>query len=190
MWDKLKTKKPYVEKNKSLLGIAHSWCDLQIKGFVLRGGDMNRNHHHAMSYIPMWVEIQDLKKILHSFVCGPCCLLYSEHSLLQAVVAHILLPLMRWNQTPAEFCIHSEKRGTLKCIISLVFHYSRPSIFIPENVYKLHVGIFYFVNVTSIKTNTSVQQNTTTPAKKYMQIENQMVTMLPTHCMNTRLNQG
>lgn len=58
---------------------------------------------------------------------------------------------------------------TLNWILSLVLHHSGPSIFIPENVYKLHVGLFYIVNVTSIKTNISVQQHTTTQAKTYMQ---------------------
>jgi hypothetical protein len=64
---------------------------------------MDRNHHLAMSLIPMRVAIQILKEILHSFVCGPCCTLNSEHCLLQAMVAHMLPPFIGWNQTPAEF---------------------------------------------------------------------------------------
>jgi predicted benzoate:H+ symporter BenE len=70
---------------------------------------MDRNHHHAMSLIPMQVAVQVLKEVLHSFVSDPCCTLHSERCLLQAMVAHILLPHMGQNQTTAEFFIHSEK---------------------------------------------------------------------------------
>jgi len=96
--------------------------------------------------------------------------------------------------------------GTLIWILPLVLHHSRPSIFIPENVYKLHVGIFYIVNVTSIKTNTSVQQHTITQAKTYMQRlkikwvqcyqstvtapDSIKVRVVPTHSTSIRPHQG
>jgi hypothetical protein len=78
--------------------------------------------------------------------------------------------------------------GTLKWILSLVFHYSRPSIVIPENVHKLHVGIFYIVNVTSIKTS----YNKTQPhqLRHTCRLKIRWLQWLPTHSNSTGLNQG
>lgn len=127
---------------------------------------MDGNHHHAMSLIPIWVAVQVLKEVLHSFVCSPYCTLPSpSHGCSYFASTHGTEPdscRVLYAFWEVLWC------GTLKWILSLVLHHSRPSIFIPENVYKLHVGIFYIVNVTSIKTNTSVQ-HTTTQATTYMQ---------------------
>ena len=137
-------------------------------------------------------------------MCGPCYTLHSEHCLLQAMFAHILLPLIGWNQTPAQFCIHSEvfRCGTLKWILSLVFHYSRPSIFIPKNVYKLHSGIFYILVLQLALLYNKKQPHqprlTCRLRIKWLQLYQPTVpaqgsikvTVVLAHCTSNRLNQG
>jgi hypothetical protein len=123
----------------------HSWCDHPVKGVVLFGDSMGRNHHGAkFSKHPClcytgcpansvctcsWASMQCSQNII---ISTPLLLMFCTHSWEGASPPpssmYILKCFVTWN--------------SVKWISLPAFQHNSPTISIAQTVYKMHVGIF------------------------------------------------